>query len=80
MKPESVFVILDVSMLNSVLLKRSDLIMQEKSPDLHDKEIKCKFLLKANQLPLHISWQLDNGIALCVGIKGIFCWLIKDIF
>lgn len=80
MKSESIFVILDVSMLNSVLLKRSDLIMQEKSPDLHDKEIKFKFLSKANQLPLHISWQIDNGLVLCVGIKGVFSWLIKHMF
>lgn len=60
MKPESSFVILDVSMLNPVLLNRSDLIMQEKSPDMHGKEIKFKFLSKANQLPLHVSLQLDN--------------------
>lgn len=77
MKPESIFVILDVSMLNSVLLNRSDLIMQEKSPDVHGKETKLKFLSKANQLSLHISWLLDNGIVLCVGIKGIFSWFIK---
>lgn len=80
MKPETIFVILDVSMLNSVLLNRSDLIMQEKSPDMHSKEIKFKFLSKANQLPLHIAWQLDNGIVLCVGIKGVFSWFLKHMF
>lgn len=80
MKPESSFVILDVSMLNPVLLNRSDLIMQEKSPDMHGKEIKFKFLSKANQLPLHVSLQLDNWIVLCVGIKGVFSWFIKHMF
>lgn len=48
MKPESTFVILDAGMLNSVLLNRSDLITQEKSPDVHGKEIKFKFFSKAN--------------------------------
>lgn len=78
MKPESSFVILDVSMLNPVLLNRSDLIMQEKSPDMHGKEIKFKFLSKANQLPLHVSLQLDNWIVLCVGIEGVFSWFIHS--
>lgn len=48
MKAESVFVILDASMLKSVLLNRSDLIMQEKCPDKHGKETKFKLLSKAN--------------------------------
>ena len=48
MKPEAIFVILDANMLNSVLLSRSDLTTEEKSLDMHGKEIKFRFFSKAN--------------------------------
>lgn len=48
MKPEPIVVILGADMLASVLLNRSDLITQEKSPDMHGEEIKFSFHSKAN--------------------------------